>query len=288
MPGPIAARALAPLYGVSTAAERAGEVAAPLAIEPPRAAPRAIEPAPAPPVERRQWTPAPVAPAPVVARGDRAGLAILADLGMPAELLDVVPPTVADEPYAALAAVLATLPPAPRPPVEPGAVIAVVGDAAAAVAAARGVADTLRLGRADVVVAAPGGSARAEQVVQSPLELARRSPQLRGGEVPAVVAVDAPMGPAGAQWAREMLSVLRPDAVWYVADATRKTADLRRQMQRLGGVDAVILENVSATEDPAAALALGVPVAVLDGRRATRAAWSAVVVARIAGEEDDE
>jgi hypothetical protein len=34
-------------------------------------------------------------------------------------------------------------------------------------------------------------------------------------------------------------------------------------------------------------LGLGAPVAMLDGRRATRAAWSALVVARMAGEEEE-
>jgi hypothetical protein len=94
------------------------------------------------------------------------------------------------------------------------------------------------------------------------------------------------MGSTGARWAREVTAALRPDAVWAVVDATRKTADTQRQLGRIGHFDALVVHQAGATADPGSVLAIDTPVAMLDGRRATRSTWTALLTARLMEEDD--
>ena len=62
--------------------------------------------------------------------------------------------------------------------------------------------------------------------------------------------------------------------------------DLEDYLASLGGVDALIVYNAANTRDPGSVLNLGVPVAMLDGRRATRAVWTALLSARLFGDDE--
>ena len=81
------------------------------------------------------------------------------------------------------------------------------------------------------------------------------------------------------------LPLLAPlGAGWAVLDATRKPADLRTWLARLPRVDAVVVDDTRASADPAALLdGLPVPVAMVDGVRATPHAWAALLCERLAG-----
>jgi hypothetical protein len=237
-----------------------------------------------------------VAPAPALAAYGETTVAAsqverqLAALGVPAELMA----TTGDDPvrsiHEAIACLVSALPQPPRAPAGAGDVIVIVGEGTAAYAAAGEVARSLRLDPKTVLLAAPstlGTGVNPKRLLSSPTDAARRAFRLHAGDTPVVVAVDAPMGATGARWARDVTIALRPDAVWAVADATRKTADVERHLARIGRVDGLVVHQAGATSDPASVLVLGAPVALLDGRRATRPVWTSVLTARLTGEEDD-
>nr|BFE89337.1 hypothetical protein GCM10020093_119390 [Planobispora longispora] len=73
--------------------------------------------------------------------------------------------------------------------------------------------------------------------------------------------------------------------MWAVVDATRKTADTARHLRSLGKVDAIAVNAVEATGDPASVLHLDLPVAYLEDRPAGRQAWTALLCERLEGME---
>jgi hypothetical protein len=97
-----------------------------------------------------------------------------------------------------------------------------------------------------------------------------------------VVAVESCEGMEEAAWARGVVDALEPTLTWGVVDATRKPEDVAAWAERVGAVDAIALENVRATVSPASILHLGIPIARLDGRRATPERWAQVLVERLA------
>jgi len=107
--------------------------------------------------------------------------------------------------------------------------------------------------------------------------------RLRGGDQPRLVCVDAP-GANG--WVRQVVAALRPDAVWCAVDATRKPADVARQVRSLPRVDALAVHALEATADPASPLALGVPIALLDGQPAGPHGWAALLSRRLFEDEE--
>jgi hypothetical protein len=208
----------------------------------------------------------------------------LTRLGVPAELLGdgFAEDAAARGTYAALTSALqARLPVPPAVPAGPGEVLLVVGPGAETLAAARTVAATLRLDPEDVVWAVPGDLAAlapdGARVTGVPAARERRAEADRSGEV-TVVAVHAPMRSAG--WAAAMTDAFAPAAVWAVADATRKPEDLAGWLGALPRVDALVLQDTDLSADPAAVLALDVPVAVLDGVRATPHRWASLLCER--------
>ncbi|NHC15126.1 hypothetical protein [Motilibacter deserti] len=229
---------------------------------------------------------------PAVAEPQDAGLTpALQALGVPAELTAVVAATPTWNSHAAVARLVAALPDAPKAPAKAGDVLVIVGDGAAAYGVARKTASAMRLDPDKVLLAAPTGlgtGVHSRRRIPSAAEAVRRSRRLHLSETATIVAVDAPLGRAGADWARGVISGLEATAVWAVVDATRKTGDVAKHLRRIGGVDAVAVENLDDTADPCSVLALGVPVAALDGRRATPAAWSALLGARLGTDEEDE
>ncbi|MDQ1652552.1 MAG: hypothetical protein QOI35_1752, partial [Cryptosporangiaceae bacterium] len=102
-------------------------------------------------------------------------------------------------------------------------------------------------------------------------------------DTPHLVVVDAPIEGDNGAWAHAVAEELGASAVWALVDATRKTADVARHLRGLGIVDAIAVHGTAATSDPASVLSLGVPVALLDGRRATPQAWAALLCDRLGG-----
>ncbi|QNG37641.1 hypothetical protein F1C76_14540 [Geodermatophilaceae bacterium NBWT11] len=190
--------------------------------------------------------------------------------------------------FAALVASLTeTLPAAPTAPTGAGDVLVVAGPGAEALASARTLATSLRLDPAAVQWATRGelaGLTAQDLRVPTAAVAAERRAQSRGAGVPTVVALDVPLRDAGSPWVAQVLEALAPTAVWGVLDATRKPADLAGWVRALPRVDAVVVTETESSADPAALLdGLTVPVAVVDGARATPHRWAALLCERSAG-----
>jgi hypothetical protein len=100
-------------------------------------------------------------------------------------------------------------------------------------------------------------------------------------DVAHIVVVDAPLDGESAEWAKDIADSIGATQVWAVVDATRKTADLADHLDRLGPVDALVVERADVTRDPASVLDLRVPVALLEGRAATPRAWADLISGRM-------
>ncbi|SDN59615.1 hypothetical protein SAMN05660199_00365 [Klenkia soli] len=231
----------------------------------------------------------PVTDGPGPAEGGPAGLAAL---GVPPSVLGAGFAAEASRrgTFAALASALGrALPPAPAIPSEPGDVLVVVGPGAEALGAARALAVALRLDPSRVLWCTRGplaGLAGADVQVSGAAAAADVRALLAGADVPTVIAVDVPLGDAGGAWAAQMVQAWDATAVWGVLDSTRKPAALRSWLAGLPRVDAVVVTDTDAAPDPAALLeGLPVPVAVVDGARATPHRWAALLCERLAGRQ---
>jgi hypothetical protein len=262
------------------------------AVARPRAAasvrrPAVVVPAPAPRVER----PRPVVtrrPAPAAA-GDLVSR--LAALGLPEDLLDAdfAADAATQGTYAALTRALAgRLPETPELPSGAGEVLVVVGPGVETLRAARALAATLHLDtdrvqwatRGDLAGLVPACSRMA--TVDAAIE--RRQEAIGSGTL-TVVAVDAPLR-TDAYWTAQMLAIWAPVAVWAVVEATRKPEDLEPWIEGLPRVDALMVQDTDLSADPAAllhrvALPLDLPVAVVDGMRATPHRWASLLCERL-------
>ncbi|MCU1375931.1 MAG: hypothetical protein JWO68_3217 [Actinomycetia bacterium] len=273
-PAPVAATIRPPAYVPST--ERptfnavlhriASEAGAPL----PEAAPMFLDTTADVPV----FVPAPM-PAPARVARPRHSRELLS-LGIPESML----PTDMS-PGMAVAALLRSLrlPSAPPLPTRPGSVTVVIGDRRAAARLAADVAGELSLSKRDIWIAEPGPEGRPGRLVTAADAAAERRTWTGG---PSVVALTAPSGAGDLRWAESMLDALEPSAVWGVVDAGRKPEDVQAWSDALGGLDALALEHLEATVSPAAVLQLGIPVARLEGQKATPALWAVLLAERIA------
>jgi hypothetical protein len=212
----------------------------------------------------------------------------LLTLGLPDFLLgpDFTADASARGVYAALTRTLSDrLPTAPRLPSEPGDVLMVVGPGAETFAAARSLALSMRLEPEDVQWAASGalaGLAPASSRITS-LETAveRQLASTSRGTV-TVIAVDAPLRTSGGPWLDNMLAIWSPTVVWAVMDSTRKPEDLVPWLDGLPRLDAVVVQDTDSTADPAAVLShVDVPVALVDGARATAHRWASLLCERL-------
>ncbi|SSC22685.1 Hypothetical protein KLENKIAIHU_1274, partial [Klenkia terrae] len=221
------------------------------------------------------------------AEGGPAGLAAL---GVPPSVLgaDFAAEASRRGTFAALASALGrALPAAPAIPSEPGDVLVVVGPGAEALGAARALAVALRLDPSRVLWCTRGplaGLAAADAQISGAAAATEVRALLTGSDVPTVVAVDVPLGDAGGARAAQMVQAWDAPAVWGVLDSTRKPAALRSWLAGLPRVDAVVVTDTDSAPDPAALLeGLPVPVAVVDGARATPHRWAALLCERLAG-----
>jgi hypothetical protein len=215
----------------------------------------------------------------------------LAALGLPVDLLDTqfAADAAAQGTYAALTRTLAArLPETPELPSGAGEVLVVVGPGVETLRAARALAATLHLDtdrvqwatRGDLAGLVPAGARMA--TVEAAIE--RRQDAIGCGTL-TVVAVDAPLR-ADAYWTAQMLAIWAPVAVWAVVEATRKPEDLGPWIEGLPRVDALMVQDTDLSADPAAvlhrvALPLDLPVAVVDGMRATPHRWASLLCERL-------
>ena len=179
---------------------------------------------------------------------------------------------------------LGSLPPAPAVPRRAGSLLVVVGAGAPARRLAAALAGEIGIDPTEVPFASRDGGASAlvtgRLLVRSAEDAAELAPGWRRSR-PAVVVVDAAVTGSPRSWATHLIASLRPTAVWGVVESTAKTEDIHAWAEALGGIDALALENLEATVSPASALAVGIPVARIDGQPATAARWVAAIVDRI-------
>jgi hypothetical protein len=268
--------------------------------EPQLVEPEAFEPAGDPfgAVFRDEQPPAPSAPVTaalsldppvVVAPREPLGDVVtrLLALGIPREVLgtDFAAQAEAHGTYAALTAALAArLPQAPPPPTGAGEVLFVVGPGVATLRAARSLAVTLGLHPHCVQWASRGELAglapQDRRMATIDAAIDRRQEAAAVGTV-TIVAVDAPLR-TDAYWMAQMLAVWTPVAVWAVVEATRKPEDLGPWLEELPRVDALVLQDTDLSADPAAVLErVSMPVALLDGVRATPHRWASLLCERL-------
>lgn len=204
----------------------------------------------------------------------------LSEIGVPIHLL----PDTATDPVRAVRAIVAALPETPQPPVGRGAILAVAGPAAELIDAGRYLAAAFSIEPERVWTAGlPTGAVPGALILADAWDAAAAARGARehpGRLVLALVATDADHA-AGVRQPAGVLAALRAEATWAVVDATRKPADLRRQLAALGPVTAAVVTNAADTASPATVLELGLPVALLDGRPATRRRWLEALLAAL-------
>jgi hypothetical protein len=226
------------------------------------------------------------AAAPIPAETERVLAEQLRRCGLPVELADEAAHAARWDGNVgpAVASVLRRLPDPPALPWRVGSLIAVVGDGTQAEALCCQLAQELNIDPSEVAFATPDLQARrhcpAAQIARSAGEAAERAPGWRRTSV-AIVAIDAPVAGRQRSWANNVLVALRPTAVWGLVDAQCKAEDIRAWADDLGGIDALAVSGLASTVSPAAVLGTTIPVAFMDGSRASAERWAALVEDRM-------
>jgi hypothetical protein len=202
-------------------------------------------------------------------------LGALERLGLPTHQLSL--PMRTDEPAAvALVRLLEQLPAAPRFPRAAGTVVALLAERGVVVDLAEQLA--AEIGADEIVLASPRRGADVREAAAA--EDARRSWRRR--RRPTLVAVEAPFTVVADAWRQEVLDALEPGLVLARVDAGRKPEDITAWSDAVGGIDALLVEDLASTTTPAAVLGAGIPVARIDGAPATAARWAALLTDRLA------
>jgi hypothetical protein len=205
-------------------------------------------------------------------------LAALREVGVPVPLN---PESGETSLYRAVEQVIEQLPAAPRPPRRPGEILALVGPLTEAMKIASILADELRIPQRAVWVVDPTDRGGFDQVIRGPRDAARHADSMCLQETPSIVVVDTAPDDTligdDVSWCAEILAAVAPQAVWALIDASRKTADVAAELERLGRVDALAVYSVTKTSSPATVWDLDIPVALLDGRPASPGVWAALL-----------
>jgi hypothetical protein len=178
---------------------------------------------------------------------------------------------------------LQSLPTVPSPVYAPGQVLVVVGEPERALRTAAALAGELGVDPQSVFLATPSERSRlaARRRLSDPADMGVRRARWARQPHSTIVAVDAPMVLRPEGWARSALAALAPSFVYGAVAATTKVADVGEWARRLGRVDALSVDGVDATLDPASILTSEIPVALLEGRPATPHLWAAVISERM-------
>lgn len=206
----------------------------------------------------------------------------LLELGIPARLLGDVTDLSADLPVSVLVRRFGRVP-AVR--LTKGNVVAVVGDAPAALRVATQMAYRAGLAERDVLLAGdidhvPGHGRR----LQSPAALAKFRQKV-SSEALYLVVVGVGEGPEAEARAARLLEAVDPTQAWAVVDARRRTAELRRWLRQVGQrrrFDALAVHSTADAQAPGLVLRLGLPVGWLDGLPASPLVWAALLSERLA------
>lgn len=197
--------------------------------------------------------------------------AVLAELGVPAEML-------AGDGPVELSRLLATVPPAPPLPRDPGTVVVVAGPPADATRVADLLA--LRTGGTTVVAAGDAEPVGGGRRLTSVTAAQRWRTEHHDPDGVTVVALGVRPGRVREESAAELLAALAPDQAWGVVDARSKRRDCTRWIAAVGArrpLDALAVGGLFDTSEPGTVLGLGVPVAWIDGVPASRVAWAAAL-----------
>lgn len=243
-------------------------------------------PAAEPVVEPVVWPATPPLAAPTLragahARGSLPGTALMASLralGVPQDLLGGVEGS-GSEAQQVLATLEQMLVPPPPLIVDRGDVVVVVGERGVAIQGAGVAAAQLGQVQGDVVLAGAGRAG--VNSLRGPEDAAARRPAWRSCS-PTVVALCANDNVSGRMWVEEMIAALEPVAVWAAVRADRKPEDVATWAAAIGGVTALAVGACAETVSPASMLGAGLPIAAVEGRRSTPAAWTALLVERLA------
>ncbi|MFV0287259.1 MAG: hypothetical protein ACK5IM_12890 [Demequina sp.] len=226
------------------------------------------------------WSAPAVDDAPPV--GPTAGMLLRA--GLPDRVIDAAR---LDEtvPWTAL---MARLGAGATPRLEPGAIIALVGDPAEVLQVAFQVAAWSRTPLADIVLAGtspaiPGHGRRITSETAAS-RLRERAEAAAADGRPVIVAVGTSAGAKAGAVAAGLVDAMDADHVWAVTDAGLAERDRDERVRHLGGVgviDAIALVGAAHSHAPAAALGAGLPVAWIDGVPASPMAWVALIAERL-------
>jgi hypothetical protein len=245
------------------------------------------------PVQPSAWTPAerktrrpdgaehtqPSASAPPAAPPEERAVRLtlrrqLSVIGVPIDWM----PADAPHRYAAVERLVARLPEEPALPDGPGDIVVLAGPAAATLPAAQALAARMRIRQEQILAIGTGGD---ERPVEDAWQAATVAADLRlSADGPSIVAV-ATDGDRES-WAAEVIAALRPEAFWAHVDATRKASDTCRLLNELGSPTALFVTGAERTASPASVWGAGVPIALLDGRPASRSAWAVLLLDKLA------
>ena len=163
----------------------------------------------------------------------------------------------------------------------PGQIIAVVGEVRASMDVAASLAHQLGVDPAAthlaVLASSTGYGVPAGQLLSDVSDMAVRRQRWQHSACSTIVVVEAALPPAARGWLAAVISALAPTFTWAVAQASTKVNDVVSWAGAVGEVDALALMNVSATGDPASALAGPLPIGLLDDQRATVTRWMAML-----------
>ncbi|MHB8290604.1 MAG: hypothetical protein ACYDEY_15530 [Acidimicrobiales bacterium] len=170
-------------------------------------------------------------------------------------------------------------------PLSPGSLLVIAGDLPQARRAAEEVARDVG-SRPDEVLVATRDSSRASDVyawlvVASEEAVAQRRRRWRNSSGVVILALDAPITEIERAWAKGLIAMSEPTAVWGVADATRKASDVLSWSQDLGGFDALAISDSTSSRSPFSVLSTGIPLARLDGALAGPDSLASVIASRV-------
>lgn len=182
---------------------------------------------------------------------------------------------------------LSELPPSPDAPSGAGEVLVLIGPLTAALSTATSLTSRLHLPARNVRVAGlathPVGqllTAGAPPSVATPAEARRLHNELCSSPTPSVVVIptDATERCGRDPWLHDIVAALAPTAVWLLVDATTKTEDNHRLLSELPAADALVIHSMQATVNPQTVRDLGLPIALIDGRKPDSYAASSMLL----------